>query len=78
MAGVVVLRDRRRRSAAERPTALHPVPVEAVGDKYEGPMPEAHEANSGAAYAGVLRILWWLTIAVVLVGVGISGAYASA
>lgn len=78
VAGVVVLRDRRRRSAAERPTALHPVPVEAAGDKYEGPMPEAHEANSGAAYAGVLRILWWLTIAVVLVGVGISGAYASA
>jgi diguanylate cyclase (GGDEF)-like protein len=28
-----------------------------------------------AAYEGVLRILWWLTIAIVLVGVGLSDAF---
>jgi hypothetical protein len=31
--------------------------------------------DRGTAYNGVLRILWWLTIAVVMVGVGVSGAY---
>ncbi len=30
-----------------------------------------------AAYEGVLRILWWLTIAIVLVGVGLSDAFAA-
>ncbi len=33
--------------------------------------------DRGTAYNGVLRILWWLTIAVVMVGVGVSGAYAN-
>jgi diguanylate cyclase (GGDEF)-like protein len=46
------------------------------GRKYEPPL-DVNSTNSGVAYAGVLRILWWMTIAVVLVGVGVSGAYAS-
>lgn len=75
VAGIVALRDRRR-TAADRVAALTALPSE-VTDKYEGPMLAAHEAGSGAAYAGVLRILWWLTTAVVLVGVGISDAYAA-
>lgn len=78
VAGLAVLRDRRRRTAAGRTALHHPVPVDAAVDKYDGATAVAHDESSGAAYAGVLRILWWLTIAVVLVGVGISGAYASA
>lgn len=75
VAGVVVLRDRRR-SAAREPLAALPAALDGPA-KYEGPALAAQEMGDGAAYAGVLRILWWLTIAVVLVGVGISNAYAS-
>ncbi|HET8571330.1 MAG TPA: GGDEF domain-containing protein [Candidatus Limnocylindria bacterium] len=34
-------------------------------------------AEGHAAYESVLRILWWLTIAIVLVGVGLSNAFAT-
>jgi diguanylate cyclase (GGDEF)-like protein len=80
VAAIVVWRDRRRARSRAEPgatSAMHPVPVEPHGDpKYDGTAVASHTATSGIAYAGVLRILWWLTIAVVLVGVGISGAYA--
>ncbi|HET8586836.1 MAG TPA: hypothetical protein VFM74_03080, partial [Candidatus Limnocylindria bacterium] len=33
------------------------------------------EPDRGAVYERVLRILWWLTIAIVLVGVGVSDAF---
>lgn len=36
---------------------------------------EEAAAAGGGEPAGVLRIVWWLTIAVVLVGVGVSSAY---
>ena len=81
VAAVVVWRDRRRERTRAEPgvaAAMHPVPVEAGATaKYDGTSVAAQSAASAAAYASVLRILWWLTIAVVLVGVGISGAYAS-
>jgi hypothetical protein len=81
VAAVVVWRDRRReRTRTEQgvTAAMQPVPVEApTSAKYDGSSVARQTDASGVAYAGVLRILWWLTIAVVLVGVGISGAYAS-
>jgi diguanylate cyclase (GGDEF)-like protein len=81
VAAIVVWRERRRertRAAPGGTAAMHPTLVDApVGAKYDGTSVTSQAAASGAAYAGVLRILWWLTIAVVLVGVGISGAYAS-
>ena len=41
------------------------------------PEPDVHGATSvsSATYDRILRLLWWLTISGVLVGVGISGAY---
>ncbi len=38
---------------------------------------ETAEVESRAAYERVVRILWWLTIAIVLVGVGVSNAFAA-
>jgi diguanylate cyclase (GGDEF)-like protein len=68
---VAVLRERRRAGIAPQTSALVAAPD-------DGPAAEAGALESGpAAYNGVLRILWWLTIAVVLVGVGVSGAYPS-
>ena len=81
VAAVVVWRDRRRERSRNEPgatAAMHPVPVDTpTGAKYDGTSVASEAAASEAAYAGVLRILWWLTIAVVLVGVGVSGAYAA-
>ncbi len=67
---VAVLRERRRAQDGAPSAAL--VASDAA--------PAAEQAgwtaeDRGTAYNGVLRILWWLTIAVVMVGVGVSGAY---
>ena len=67
---VAVLRERRRAQDGAPSAAL--VASDAT--------PAAEQAgwtaeDRGTAYNGVLRILWWLTIAVVMVGVGVSGAY---
>ena len=67
---VAVLRERRRTQDGAPSAAL--VASDAT--------PAAEQAgwtaeDRGTAYNGVLRILWWLTIAVVMVGVGVSGAY---
>jgi diguanylate cyclase (GGDEF)-like protein len=78
-AGFMALRD--RRSGRGQPplaevTSVVTTTPDIGGGKYEPPL-DVNSTNSGVAYAGVLRILWWMTIAVVLVGVGVSGAYAS-
>ena len=36
---------------------------------------EAHAGASASASVSVVRVLWWITIAAVLVGVGLSDAY---
>ena len=45
--------------------------------KYEpdAEIAEAHAGASASASIGVVRVLWWITIAAVLVGVGLSDAY---
>jgi len=43
--------------------------------KYEPPPGEALASEGPIAYERVLRVLWWLTIAGILVGVGVSGAF---
>jgi diguanylate cyclase (GGDEF)-like protein len=67
---VAVLRERRRT----------PDGAPSAGLVASDATPAAEQAgwtaeDRGTAYNGVLRILWWLTIAVVMVGVGVSGAY---
>jgi diguanylate cyclase (GGDEF)-like protein len=63
-----------RRRAAEAPEgeseALR-LPV----DKYESALGTAPAETPGGSFDGVIRVVWWLTIVGVLVGVGISGAY---
>lgn len=60
-----------RRDGAESSSAL--VPAAELRDRPEREQMVGIER--GIAYESVLRILWWLTIAVVLVGVGVSDAY---
>jgi diguanylate cyclase (GGDEF)-like protein len=67
----VVERDDSRRDAGDH--ADLPTKYEAA----EAPSRDAPlvGAEGHAAYESVLRILWWLTIAIVLVGVGLSNAF---
>ncbi len=68
---VAVLRERRRAMGAPHGAAL----ITAADDAPLGGSASSSLDSGPAAYNSVLRILWWLTIAVVLVGVGVSGAY---
>jgi diguanylate cyclase (GGDEF)-like protein len=63
---LALLLGRRRR---EEEGEMLPAPVRESGS------PQLVEPNRAAVYERVLRILWWLTIAIVLVGVGVSDAF---
>jgi diguanylate cyclase (GGDEF)-like protein len=69
---VAVLRERRRAQGGAPSTGLVASEAAPSGEQASWAADER-----GTTYNGVLRILWWLTIAVVMVGVGVSGAYAS-
>jgi diguanylate cyclase (GGDEF)-like protein len=63
---IALLLARRRR---EEEGDMLPAPVREPGN------PQHVEPSRAAVYERVLRILWWLTIAIVLVGVGVSDAF---
>ena len=46
----------------------------ATSDKYERTPPRSNAAGRGA-YATAVRVLWWVSIAAVLIGVGLSDAF---
>ncbi len=52
-----------------RPTAA-PVARTGFGSKYEAPAPQA-EAQARGGYRAALRVAWWVTIASVMVGIGV-------
>ncbi len=70
-------RQPQRSAATDADDRLSEVPTKY--EAAEGPSRGAPPLGSDgqAAYEGVLRILWWLTIAIVLVGVGLSQAFAA-
>lgn len=76
--GVLLALPRDRGSEAARDLARVRVEVEPA-DKYGpdelGMAASLDQRDASAAYTRVLRVLWWVTIAAVLVGVGLSGAY---
>ena len=43
--------------------------------EFDAEIAEAHAGASASTSVGVVRVLWWVTIAAVLVGVGLSDAY---
>jgi diguanylate cyclase (GGDEF)-like protein len=49
---------------------------EPQADKYELP-PADIEALGGTSYGTAVRVLWWVSIALVLIGIGLSDAYES-
>jgi diguanylate cyclase (GGDEF)-like protein len=66
---VAVLRGRRgERAAAARRELGEPA------DKYE-PVGTTGEHAAGASYDTAIRVLWWISTAAVMAGVGLSGAY---
>ncbi|HEY7464352.1 MAG TPA: GGDEF domain-containing protein [Candidatus Limnocylindria bacterium] len=71
-AAVAALRARRDEPAGAEPTRqLQPA---SPADKYE-PITGELDGRSGSTYATAVRVLWWVSIAAVLIGVGLSNAY---
>lgn len=74
-AGALLAAARRRRVDGEDGSAIVARP-EPQADKYELP-PSDVEALSGASYGTAVRVLWWVSIALVLIGIGLSDAFES-
>jgi diguanylate cyclase (GGDEF)-like protein len=73
-AGALLAAARRRREAEEGGNALAARP-EPAPDKYEL-APADVDALGRTPYGAAVRVLWWVSIALVLIGIGISDAYA--
>jgi len=79
---VAVLRGRRAAAVDEDAAVRAAERAIEVPTKYEAAEAPVRAAplvgsEGQAAYESVLRILWWLTIAIVLVGVGLSNAFST-
>jgi diguanylate cyclase (GGDEF)-like protein len=72
--GALLAMFRSRGEGAEEPEPALPVAQEG-SDKYEVPSDEA--TLGGASYGTAIRVLWWVSIAAVLIGVGVADAYPS-
>ena len=76
-AGALLAAARRRREADADETGASPLArSEPAPDKYELP-PANLDAVSGASYGTAVRVLWWVSIALVLIGIGLSDAFES-
>ncbi|HEX6128770.1 MAG TPA: GGDEF domain-containing protein [Candidatus Limnocylindria bacterium] len=75
-AGALLAAARRRRGADEEGGGAIVARPEPQADKYELP-PSDVEALSGASYGTAVRVLWWVSIALVLIGIGLSDAFES-
>lgn len=76
LAAVIALlgeRAARRRAAAAIDEGTGGLPLSA--DKYDSARGSASAEAASGSFDGVIRVVWWLSIVGVLVGVGISGAY---
>jgi diguanylate cyclase (GGDEF)-like protein len=74
-AGLALLQERGERGALPVPVA-EPPPNEPAG-KYDvgAEFSAAGSPDSRTSTAAVVRILWWVTVAGVLIGIGLSGQY---
>ena len=75
-AGALLAAARRRRDADGAPGGAIAARPDPQADKYELP-PADLEALSGTSYGTAVRVLWWVSIALVLIGIGLSDAYES-
>jgi diguanylate cyclase (GGDEF)-like protein len=73
-AGAVVAALRSRRAAEAAGDQLQLPDAAPQPDKYDGGAGEV-ERRSRRSYATAVRVLWWVSIAGVLIGVGLSDAY---
>jgi diguanylate cyclase (GGDEF)-like protein len=74
-AGALLAAARRRRDAADEAGGL-PARPEPAADKYELAPADAG-VLSGTPYGTAVRVLWWVSIALILIGIGVSDAFAS-
>lgn len=76
IAAVIALlgeRAARRRAGEAIDERSESLPLSA--DKYDSARGSASAETASGSFDGVIRVVWWLSIVGVLVGVGISGAY---
>lgn len=71
-AGALLAAARRARAGADD----SPDRMESGADKYELPHAD-EEALAGVRYGTALRVLWWVSIAAILIGVGVTDAFGS-
>jgi len=72
---LVMERVARRRAAEATGRASEGLGVAA--DRYDQGRGQAPHDESGSSFDGVIRVVWWVSIIGVLVGVGVSGAFAN-
>jgi diguanylate cyclase (GGDEF)-like protein len=73
-AGAAVAAVRARRQASDGPAAPAGEAEARLADKYDADT-SALERRGRGSYATAVRVLWWVSIAAVLIGVGLSDAY---
>jgi diguanylate cyclase (GGDEF)-like protein len=73
-AAAAVLRSRGSQDDEDRETSL--TVVDDAADKYEVNQSD-EAAMGGASYGTAVRVLWWVSIAAVLIGVGVADAFGS-
>ena len=79
LAGIVALPLERaaRRRAANGPGRDEVEGFSSTAGKYAATSPASTGAAAGPSFEAVIRVVWWLSIVSVLVGVGLSDAYRS-
>jgi diguanylate cyclase (GGDEF)-like protein len=75
-AGALLATARRRREAEQETGGALAARPEPAPDKYEL-APGDVEALGGSSYGTAVRVLWWVSIALVLIGIGVADAFES-
>jgi diguanylate cyclase len=76
-AGALLAAARRRREVAEDGGGALLARPEAAPDKYEVAPAGLQALGGSTPYGTAVRVLWWVSIALVLIGIGVSDAFSS-
>ena len=75
-AGALLAAARRRREASDETGDTQPARLEPAADKYEVAPGGLQALGGSTPYGTAVRVLWWVSIALVLIGIGVSDAFA--